>query len=94
MLLIAVAAYNQMLSKSIVKQKIRMEKMISTLLRERDVYEQERTVVNWDLYLLRVPAEIRHPEMYLAHDSSMTQSHCICASSSELNIPFSIRNSL
>ncbi len=91
-LLIAVAAYNQMLSKSIAKQKIRMEKMISTLLRERDVYEQERTVVNWDLYLLRVPAEIHHPEMYLAHDSSMTQSHCICASSSELNIPFSIRN--
>lgn len=35
MLLIAVAAYNQMLSKSIAEQKIRMEKMISTLLRER-----------------------------------------------------------
>lgn len=79
MLLIAVSAYNQMLSKSIAEQKIRMEKMISTHLRkrERGIYEQERIVVYWDLYLLKVAAEIRHPEICLAHDSSMTQSHRI-----------------
>lgn len=41
MSLIAVAAYNQMLSKSIAEQKIRMEKMISNHLRER-MRERER----------------------------------------------------
>lgn len=79
MLLIAVSAYNQMLSKSIAEQKIRMEKMFSTHLRkrERDIYEQERIAVYWDLYMLKVAAEIHHPEICLAHDSSMTQSHHI-----------------
>lgn len=66
MLLISVAAYNQMLSKSIAEQKIRMDKMISTLLRERDISEQERIVVYQDLYLFKVAAEICHPEICLA----------------------------